>query len=183
MPKYKLTEGEARLLIAVFDHLKPYYEQAKAKHTSVVDEMNSANEKILETYYELLERALVVKLTTQELTVIKYHYGLSMDKKCYTFDEIAPAFSVKPERIHQIELEALRKIKRYMTELNSEETNMIIRALEIQAQEELENSTQAQEQGDSVSEEVYTHNRMVDTAVANKLRIQQDIRKYREKKE
>lgn len=176
MPKLKLTEGEARLLVAVFDHLKPYDEQAKAKGTSVADEMNNANEKILETYYELLERALVVKLNNRERKVIKWRYGLSAD-------EIAPDSSVKPERIRPIELKALRKIKRYMTEFNGEETNMIIRALEIQAQKELKNSAQAQEQGDSVSEEVYTHNWMVDTSVENKLKIQQAIRKYREKTE
>lgn len=41
MTRYILAEGEALLLVAVFDHLKPYYEQAKAKGTSVADEMKS----------------------------------------------------------------------------------------------------------------------------------------------
>ena len=176
MVKHKLREGEARLLIALFDHLKIYDECAKTKDTSIAAEMNNANEKILETYYELLERALVVKLNNRERKVIKWRYGLSAD-------EIAPDSSVKPERIRPIELKALQKIRRYMTEFNGEETNMIIRALEIQAQEELKNSAQAQEQGDSVSEEVYTHNWMVDTSAENKLKIQQAIRKYRDQNE
>lgn len=181
MATYKFTEGEALLLVAVFDHLKPYYERAKANKTSVADEMDNANKQILETYYELLTKMLTGSLLSErEYKIIIRRYGLSANGKRCTLEEIGQEFGVTRERIRQVESKALKKIHQYMTELNDEETNMIIRALEIQAQEELKNSVQAQEQGDSVSEEVYTHNWMVDAAVENKLKIQQEIRKYRE---
>lgn len=184
MPKLKLTEGEARLLVALFNHLKPYYEQAKAKGTSVADEMNSANMEDLNAYASLLKTALKTRLNDRERKVITQRLELSADGKPHnTLEKIAREFGVTRERMRQVESKALQKIRRYMTEFNGEETNMIIRALEIQAQEELKNSAQAQEQGDSVSEEVYTHNWMVDTSVENKLKIQQAIRKYREKTE
>lgn len=179
MATYKFTEGEALLLIAVFDHLKPYYKQAKAKGTSVADEMNSANMEDLNAHASLLKAVLKTRLNDREHKVITQRFGLSVNGKPRALEEVGREFGVTRERIRQVEAKALKKIKRYMTEFNGEETNMIIRALEIQAQEELKYSAQAQEQGDSVSEEVYTHNWMVDTSVENKLKIQQAIRKYR----
>lgn len=180
MTRYILAEGEALLLVAVFDHLKPYYKQAKGKHTSVAEEMSKADGEIIEPYFELYKEAIIKALTPRERKVITQRFGLSVNGKPRALEEVGREFGVTRERIRQVEAKALKKIKRYMTEFNDEETNMIIRALEIQAQEELKNSAQAQEQGDSVSEEVYTHNWMVDTAVESKLRIQQAIRKYRD---
>lgn len=180
MATYKFTEGEALLLVAVFDHLKPYYERAKANKTSVADEMSKADGEIIEPYFELYKEAIIKALTPRERKVITQRFGLSVNGKPRALEEVGREFGVTRERIRQVEAKALKKIRRYMTEFNGEETNMIIRALEIQAQEELKNSAQAQEQGDSVSEEVYTHNWMVDTSVENKLKIQQAIRKYRD---
>ena len=176
--QYKITAGEMRLLAALFDHLKPYSEQVKNKRSIALDD----GEEILETYYGLLERALAARLDVSENTIIKARYGLSADGKCYTLNEIAAEFGVTRECIRQAEASALKKIKQYMTEFNAEETNMIIRALAIQAQEELKNSAQAQEQGDSVSKEVYMHNWMVNTSVENKLKIQQAMRKFKEQR-
>lgn len=45
MVKHKLREGEAHLLIALFDHLKIYDECAKTKDTSIADEMKIAKIK------------------------------------------------------------------------------------------------------------------------------------------
>lgn len=179
MDKYILPEGEACLLVAVFEHLGEYSERANANDTSVSDELSESTEDI-SVYVSALRHAMRNCLSDREREVIARRYELSPYKKCSTREEIARDFNVTRERIRQIEARALQKIRRYMTEFNGEETNMIIRALEIQAQEELKNSAQAQEQGDSVSEEVYTHNWMVDTSVENKLKIQQAIRKYRE---
>ena len=80
MAKYKITAGEMRLLAALFDHLKPYSEQAKNKRSIAVD----GGGEILETYYGLLERALAARLDVSENTIVKKHYGLSADGKCYT---------------------------------------------------------------------------------------------------
>lgn len=182
MPKYKLTEGEARLLVAVFEHLKPYDEQAKAKSTSVADEMNSAGGKILNTYYFLLKRAMAVKLSVRERIIIEQRYGFLPHGKCYTREEIAPGFGVTRERIRQAEDKALTKIKRYMTELDEYETYTATCVLEDKVQEHLEHSMEARDQGDTISENIYGHDWMVCTDVRNKLAIQQDIRRFKEQR-
>lgn len=181
---YKLTEGEARLLVAVFDHLKPYYEQAKAKHTSVADEMNNADEEILETYYGLLTKMLTESLLSErEYKIIIRRFGLSASGKRRTLEEVGREFGVTRERIRQVEAKALRKIRRYMTELNGEETDKVVYNLQADVQEHLLDATRACVAGDSVSEEVYDHYWTVGTDAINKLRIQQAIRKYRDQNE
>lgn len=180
MSKYKLTEGEARLLVAIFEHLKPYYERAKTRHTSVADEMSTKT--ILETYDELLDRALVVKLTKRERTIIKYRYGLSKGGKCYTHEEIAPKFDVTRERICQIETLALCKIKQYMTELNDEETDVATRLLGAKAREYEGQVVGTKLQDDAVSEDVSMRNWVVCTCARNKLAIQLEIRKFKEQR-
>lgn len=180
MATYELTEGEARLLVTVFDHLKPYGEQAKAKHTSVADEMNNADEKIRCTYQVLLRRELSYGLTNRENRIIIRRYGLSADGECHTLEEIAREFGVTRERIRQVEAKALKKIHQYMTELNDEETDKVVYNLQSDVQEHLMDATRAYVAGDSVSEEVYDHYWTVGTNAINKLKIQQAIRKYRE---
>lgn len=182
MPKYKLTDGEARLLVAIFVHLKPYYERAKTKNTSVADEMNSAGGKILNTYYFLLKRAMTVKLSVRERIIIEQRYGLLPHGKCYTCEEIAPEFGVTRERIRQAEDKALTKIKQYMTELDEYETYTATCILEDKVQEHLEHSMEAGDQGDTVSENVYGYDWIVCTDVKNKLAIQQDIRRFKEQR-
>lgn len=183
MGKYELTEGEARLLVAVFDHLKPYYEQAKANKTSVADEMNNADEKIPGIYQVLLRRKLSYGLTNRENKIIIRRYGLSEDGHPRTLEEIGREFGVTRERIRQVEAKALKKIHQYMTELNDEETAKVVYNLQADVQEHLLDATRAYVAGDSVSEEVYDHYWTVGTDAINKLRIQQAMRKYREKTE
>lgn len=185
MTKYELSEGEARLLVAVFDHLKPYYDQAKANGTSVAGEMmNNANEEILETYYELLENALINKLTDREHKIIEQLYGLSKSKELFTLEEIASELDVTidliPKRVHQIELEALKKIHQYMTELTDEETDKVVYNLQADAQEHLIDAIRAHKAGNYSLEETYAHYGIVGTDAMNKLKIQQNIRKHRE---
>lgn len=181
---YKLTEGEALLLATVFDHLKPYYEQAKANHTSVADEMNNANEKILETYYGLLTKMLTENfLSEREYKIIMRRFGLSASGKRHTLEEVASQFNVTRERIRQVEAKALKKIKRYMTELTDEETDRAICELYAKEMERLGDAVKAHKAGDSVSEEVYNHGWMVCSTAADKLRIQRALRKHRDQNE
>lgn len=179
MTKYELTEGEARLLVAVFDHLKPYYEQAKANHTSVADEMNNADEKIPGIYQVLLRRKLSYGLTNRENKIIIRRYGLSEDGHPRTLEEIGREFGVTRERIRQVEAKALKKIHQYMTELDDEETDKVVYNLQSDVQEHLMDATRAYIAGDSVSEEVYDHYWTVGADAINKLKIQQAIRKHR----
>lgn len=179
MSRYKLTEGEARLLVAVFEHLKPYYEQAKAKLSIVANDMSNDQAPTLLTYHGLLQEALVSSLDARERTIIEQRYGLLNSGKCYTHEEIAPRFDITPDRIRQLEDRALRKIKRHMTELNDEETAAAISLLDAKAQEHLEHAVGAKVQGDAVSGDVYMHNCIACTNARNKLAIQQDIRKFK----
>lgn len=181
MEKYELTEGEARLLVAVFDHLKPYYEQAKANHTSVADEMKNDSGEILETYYGLLTKVLRENLLNErEFKIIMRRYGLSAGGHPRTLEEIGREFGVTRERIRQVEAKALRKIKQHMTELDDEETYTVVYGLQADAQEHLTDAVRAHDAGDSALEEVYNHYWAVGTNASNKLKIQQAIRKYRE---
>lgn len=184
MTKYELTEGEARLLVAVFDHLKPYYEQAKANKASVVTEMNYAGEGIFETYYGLLTKMLTESfLSEREYKIIIRRFGLSASGKRHTLEEVASQFNVTRERIRQVEAKALKKIRRFMTELTDEETDKVVYNLQADVQEHLMDATRAYVAGDSVSEEVYDHYWTVGADAINKLKIQQAIRKYRERTE
>ncbi len=178
MAKYKITGGEMRLLAALFDHLKPYSEQVKNKRSVAVDD----GEEILETYYGLLARALAARLDVSERAIIKKHYGLSADKKCYTLEEIASEFSVTREHIRQVEAKALSKLKRHMTELNDEETAAATSLLSAKAQEYLGHAVGAKVQDDATSGDVYTHKWTAHTNAINKLKIQQKMRKFKEQR-
>lgn len=184
MEKYILPEGEAHLLVAVFEHLKPYYEQAKAKGTSVADEMmNNANEENFDVYHRLLEKAPICSLTDREYKIITQRYGLSEDGHPRTLEEVGREFGVTRERIRQCEAKALKKIHQYMTELDNEETNRAIGALAVMAQEAADRAIVARDEGDLISDVACTHRWTVCNDTMDKLKIQQAIRKYREKSE
>lgn len=183
MEKYILPEGEACLLVAVFEHLKPYYEQAKAKHTSVADEMKNDDVQLFGAYFEQLAKVLTGCLNEREYKIITQRFGLFPYARCRTLEEIGREFGVTRERIRQCEAKALRKIKQHMTELDDEETYTVVYGLQADAQEHLTDAVRARDAGDSALEEVYNHYWTVGTNAANKLRIQQAIRKYRERTE
>lgn len=183
MTKYELTEGEARLLVAVFYHLKPYYERAKANGTSVADETKNDDGEIFNVYYGLFEKALTGRLSEREYKIIAQRYGIFPYAKPRTLEEIGREFGVTRERIRQVEAKALKKIHQYMTELNDEETAKVVYNLQADVQEHLMDAARARVAEDSVSEEVYDHYWTVGTDAINKLKIQQNIRKHRERNE
>lgn len=183
MTKYELTEGEARLLVAVFDHLKPYYEQAKANGTSVADEMNNDDMQLLGAYFEQLAKVLTGCLNEREYKIIAQRYGIFPYAKRRTLEEVGREFGVTRERIRQCEAKALQKIKQHMTELDDEETYTVVYGLQADVQEHLMDAVRARVAEDSVSEEVYNHCWTVGTNAINKLKIQQAIRKHRERTE
>lgn len=181
MTKHELTEGEARLLVAVFDHLKPYYERAKANKTSVAAEMNKADDKILETYYGLLTKMLTRNpLNYREYKIIMQRYGLPPYLKSFTREESAQDFDVTCERIRRLEAKALKKIKRCMTELNDEETRRAIDALANKAQEAADRAAAAVAEGDPISEVACMHRQAVCISAISKIKIQQAIRRHRD---
>lgn len=183
MGKYELTEGEARLLVAVFEHLKPYYEQAKANKASVVTEMNYADEGIFDVYYGLLEKALIGRLSEREYKVIAQRYELSPYKKCSTREEIARNFNVTRERIRQIEARAIQKIRRFMTELDNAEARMATEALKDYKNGQYAQWMLIQDSGDREAIHAYVHNYNACINAINKIEIQKQIRKWRDEQE
>ena len=182
MEKYILPEGEACLLVAVFEHLRKYSERAKENDTSVSDELSECTEDI-SVYADALNHAIANCLNDREYDVIAQRYELSPYTECSTREEVARGFNVTRERIRQIEARAIQKIRRFMTELNTEEILEVVLALGIQAQRELQNSKHAQEQGDSVADEVYMHHWKACIDAANKIKIQHEIRRWQDEHE
>ena len=179
MEKYELTEGEARLLVAVFEHLGKYRERAKENDTSVSDELSECTEDI-SVYADALNHAIANCLNDREYDVIAQRYELSPYKKCSTREEIARNFNVTRERIRQIEARAIKKIHQYMTELTDEETDKVLCNLQADVQEYLLDAARAHVAEDSALEEMYERYWSIGTDAINKLEIQQAIRRHRE---
>jgi DNA-directed RNA polymerase sigma subunit (sigma70/sigma32) len=142
MDKYILPEGEACLLVAVFEHLREYSERAKENDTSVSDELSECTEDI-SVYADALSYAMGNCLNDREYDVIAQRYELSPYKKCSTLEEIARNFNVTRERIRQLEAKALKKIHHYMTELTDEETDKVAYNLQADVQEHLMDAVRA----------------------------------------
>ncbi len=66
----------------------------------------------------ILERILAA-LTYREREVIKYRYGLG-DGHIYTLKEVGKIFRVTPQRVHQIEAKAVRKLEHPIREMLGE---------------------------------------------------------------
>jgi RNA polymerase primary sigma factor len=58
-----------------------------------------------------IEKLLCI-LTKREQEIIKHRYGIN-EEKLKSLEELGKEFSVSRERIRQIELRAMRKLKRY----------------------------------------------------------------------
>lgn len=182
MDKYILPEGEACLLVAVFEHLGEYSERAKENDTSVSDELSERLEEI-SVYTDVLTHAMEICLNDREYDVIAQRYELSPYTECSTLEEIARNFNVTRERIRQIEARALQKLRRFSTELNSTEARMATEALKAYKKGQYAQWMHAQENGDRGAGNAYVHNYRACVNAINKLKIQQAIRKYRDQNE
>lgn len=178
MDKCILLEGEACLLVAVFEHLGEYSERAKENDTSVSDELSECTEDI-SVYADALSYAMGNCLNDREYDVIAQRYELSPYTECSTREEVARGFNVTRERIRQCEAKALKKIHQYMTELTDEETAKVAYNLQADVQEHLMDAVRARVAEDSALAEMYEHCWSVGTDAITKLKIQQAIRKHR----
>lgn len=182
MEKYILPEGEARLLVAVFKHLRKYSERAKENDTSVSDELSECTEDI-SVYADALSDAMGNCLNDREYDVIAQRYELSPYKKCSTREEIARNFNVTRERIRQIEARAIQKIRRFMTELDNTEARMATEALKDYKNGQYAQWMLVQDSGDRGAIHAYVHNYNACINAINKIEIQKQIRKWRDEQE
>lgn len=182
MTKYILPEGEAHLLVAVFEHLGKYRERAKENDTSVSDELSECTEDI-SVYAGALSYAIANCLNDREYDVIAQRYELSPYKKCSTREEIARNFNVTRERIRQIEARAIKKIRRFMTELDNAEARMATEALKAYKNGQHAQWVRARESGDRGAVNAFVHNYDACANAITKIEIQKQIRKWRDEQE
>ena len=182
MEKYILPEGEAHLLVAVFEHLRKYSERANANGTSISDELSECTEDI-SVYADALSYAMGNCLDDREYDVIAQRYELSPYEKCSTREEIARDFNVTRERIRQIEARALQKLSRFSTELNNAEARMATEALKDYKNGQYAQWMLAQDSGDRGAIHAYVHNYNACINAIKKIEIQKQIRKWRDEQE
>ena len=93
---------------------KPIDENEDAILKDLVEDENGVNpeEFVMENFNIQLVEQLIEVLNPQEKKVIELRFGL-FDGKCYTLEEIGKKFSLTRERIRQIEMKALKKMKTY----------------------------------------------------------------------
>lgn len=179
MEKYILPEGEAHLLVAVFEHLRKYSERAKENDTSVSDELSECTEDI-SVCADALNYAIANCLNDREYDVIAQHYELSPYTECSTLEEIARNYNVTRERIRQVEARALQKLSRFSTELNNAEARMATEALEAFKKGQYAQWMCARESGDRGAIHAYVHNYNACINAINKIEIQKQMRKWRD---
>ena len=83
------------------------------------DQKSVEDQVSLEILPEILDKVMTDHLTPREKAVITLRYGL--EDGCFrTLESVGNEFDVTRERIRQIELKALRKLRRYpvMNQLN-----------------------------------------------------------------
>lgn len=172
--KSLLTDGEACLLVAIFEHLKKYEKRAQANGTSVAIEINNSSEFNAYTYKDVLVD-VIANLNNHERKIIGKLYGLLSCKRL-SREEVAREFNVTRERIRQFEAKTLQKMKRYLTELTDEEEQTIIPLLDIAKIEQLVQANRAEEQGNIEAMGNYMNNYLICRGAIGKLRIRQDMK-------
>ena len=157
-----------------------------SQHMSAERAKNLSDDEIAWIAPLVMNKLNHIRLTERNINIIILRYGL-FGREPLSYEEVGIQVGEKKpllrERVRQIEAKALKKIHQYMTELNDEETDKVLCNLQADVQEHLLDATRAYVAGDSISEEVYDHYWTVGTDAINKLKIQQDIRKYRERTE
>jgi RNA polymerase sigma factor (sigma-70 family) len=58
--------------------------------------------------------AVLAQLTPRERTILTDHYGLDEDGRAMTFDQLGRHLGISKERVRQIEIQALRKLRRIL---------------------------------------------------------------------
>ncbi len=93
----------------------PIYEEGNAVFGDRIPDGNVASPSDAAAFNELRERMIgaLSELTPRERTVVQMRYGLN-ESSDYTLQEIGDALHLSRERIRQIELDALEKLRRLL---------------------------------------------------------------------
>lgn len=78
---------------------------------------NLANDKISEFFRKEAIQALLRKMSDREREILNMRFGLKDGEMC-TLDDCARRFKITRERVRQIEEACLKKLRRYMVDMN-----------------------------------------------------------------
>ncbi len=80
---------------------------------NICDELAQSPEDVTDQLllYDFLEKAITNLLNEREASIVRFHYGLNPEQKILTLTDLSDMFNVSLERIRQIEIKALSKLK------------------------------------------------------------------------
>lgn len=78
-------------------------------------ELNRVDRAIAQFELDQQMEELMTQLTPREANILKYRYGL-MDGKAHTLEETGRAFSLTRERIRQIEKDAMKRLRSFVSQ-------------------------------------------------------------------
>jgi RNA polymerase primary sigma factor len=111
-----LSKERVIALLAVCDQPAsldtPFIDDAEHTLSDIVENSTTVNDPEQPSYWQLREsiEAAMNILDLRERTIIEMRYGLQ-DGQTHTLDEVGKAFKLTRERIRQIEVKALRKLR------------------------------------------------------------------------
>ena len=85
-------------------------EPLRKKHSDIGQDDTNIEKNVISKQLKRDIKKVLSKLTDKEALVIRYRFGLDGEKE-YTLDQIGKKLKVSRERIRQIEITALRKLR------------------------------------------------------------------------
>ena len=89
-------------------------ERKEPKKTMFIENKTPEDIIIDQDFYAIINNLIrEVPFTEQEIIVLKNRYGFNSLNKCYSLDEVGKMLNVSRQRIYEIQMHALRKIRKY----------------------------------------------------------------------
>lgn len=99
--------------VSPFDNMQSL-DSSTGHDTCTIQEPAAANQALVQFFRDEEMKTLMAQLNERERSIISYRYGL-IDGKAHTLEETGKHFELTRERIRQIEREAMRRLRKYMS--------------------------------------------------------------------